>query len=196
MRAGSAARRPVERGYGGPVDDFLVDRVLLAVEQVPLGRVTSYGDIAAVVGTGPRQVGAVLSRYGSDVAWWRVTAHDGTMAPGLIERAREEWAAEGIPPAANRAGCRIAVCRADRVALARDYARALEELLARTGTPLPPVSAPASRALAAAGVSTLEHLLGWRRAELLGLPGVGPRALDVLEQALAAQGWRLREGRP
>ncbi len=51
-------------------------RVLLAVGLVPPGRVASYGDIARVVGVGPRQVGAVLRRGGGDVPWWRIVAHD------------------------------------------------------------------------------------------------------------------------
>lgn len=175
------------------MDDFLVDRVLLAVEQVPTGRVASYGDIARLVGTGPRQVGGVLSRYGADVTWWRVTAHDGTMAAGIIDRAREHWAAEGIPVTAGRTGCRIGVCRADQVALRRAYTAALDALLARTGTPLPAIGGPATRALAAVGVVTLEHVLDWSRAELAALHGVGPKAIRIIEDALADHGWRLRE---
>ena len=41
------------------MDDVLVERVLRAVELVPRGRVVSYGDLAALVGTGPRQVAVV-----------------------------------------------------------------------------------------------------------------------------------------
>lgn len=180
--------------YRGRVDDFLVDRVLLAVEQIPAGRVTSYGDIAALVGTGPRQVGSVLSRYGSDVTWWRVTGHDGTMASGLIGRAREHWAGEGIPVNSSRTGCRISACRADQVALQHAYRQALNALLVRTGTPLPRIGAPATRALAALGVSCLEQLLEWSAEELLAAHGVGPRAIEIVEDALAEHGWRLREG--
>ena len=175
------------------MDDFLVDRVLLAVEQIPTGRVASYGAIAALVGTGPRQVGGVLSRYGADVTWWRVTAHNGTMAPGIIDRAREHWAAEGIPVTASRTGCRIRVCRADQVALRRAYTTALDALLARTGTPLPAIGRPATRALAEVGAVTLEHLLDWSLPELVALHGVGPKAVRIIEDALAGHGWRLRE---
>ncbi len=178
--------------YGGHVDDFLVDRVLLAVEQIPAGRVTSYGDIAALVGTGPRQVGSVLSRYGNDVTWWRVTAHDGTMASGLIGRARERWTEEGIPVNSGRTACRIATCRADQVALRHAYRGALAALLATTGTPLPRIGAPANRALAALGVRYLEQLLDWSAAELRAVHGIGPRAVEIIEDALAEQGWRLR----
>ena len=47
----------------------LVDRVLLAVQQIPPGRVASYGDVARVVGTAARQVGRVLALHGTDVPW-------------------------------------------------------------------------------------------------------------------------------
>ncbi|MFT4218649.1 MAG: MGMT family protein [Micropruina sp.] len=175
------------------MDDFLVDRVLLAVEQIPAGRVTSYGDIARVVGTGPRQVGGVLSRYGNDAPWWRVTGHDGAMASGLIGRARQHWAEEGIPVNASRTGCRIAACRADQVALKHAYTHALDALLATTGTPLPRIGVPATRALTTVGVGYLEHLLDWSRDELLAVHGVGPRTIELIEDALAEHGWRLRD---
>ncbi|MFT4224906.1 MGMT family protein [Micropruina sp.] len=175
------------------MDDFLVDRVLLAVEQIPTGRVSSYGDIAKLVGTGPRQVGSVLSRYGSDVTWWRVTGHDGTMASGLIGRARERWAEEGIPVNASRTGCRMASCRADQVALRHAYRQALNALLARTGTALPRIGAPATRALATLEISYLEQLLDRSPEELLAVHGIGPRAIEILEDALAEHGWRLRD---
>ena len=41
-----------------------VERVLLAVAQVPPGRVASYGDIGALAGVGPRQVGAIMREAG------------------------------------------------------------------------------------------------------------------------------------
>lgn len=72
--------------------------VLAAVEQVPAGSVVTYGDVAELVGEGgPRQVGAVLSRYGSDVPWWRVLRADGTAAPQVAERALARWRREGTP---------------------------------------------------------------------------------------------------
>ena len=70
-----------------------VERVLAVVEQIPAGRVMSYGSIAEVVGVGgPRQVGKVMSLEGGGVPWWRVVHADGTVwflevnvAPGLTE---------------------------------------------------------------------------------------------------------------
>jgi alkylated DNA nucleotide flippase Atl1 len=55
------------------LDDY-ADLVLTCVEQVPPGRVTTYGAIAEAVGEvwgggGPRQVGAVMSRHGGPAPW-------------------------------------------------------------------------------------------------------------------------------
>ena len=58
----------------------------------------------------------------------------------------------------------------------------------RTGTPLPQVGAPASRALTAAGITTLETLAARTEAEVAGLHGVGPFALGRLADALDAAG--------
>lgn len=78
--------------------DRYADTVLEVVEAIPVGRVLSYGDIAEIVGVaGPRQVGTVLSRYGSDVPWWRVVHADGTPAEALAGTAACRYAAEGTP---------------------------------------------------------------------------------------------------
>ncbi|MGW2659561.1 DNA-binding protein [Nocardia tengchongensis] len=50
------------------------------------------------------------------------------------------------------------------------------------------VSAPAARALAAAGYRSLGQLAGVRESELLALHGMGPKAIRVLREALVAQG--------
>ena len=57
------------------------------------------------------------------------------------------------------------------------------------GTPLPRVGAPATRALRAEGVWTLEAVRGWREADLAALHGVGPKAIGFLRDALAERGW-------
>lgn len=60
--------------------DAYVERVLELVEAVPPGRATTYGLIAAAVGSGgPRQVGRVLAMYGGPVPWWRVVRADGRL---------------------------------------------------------------------------------------------------------------------
>lgn len=59
------------------------EQVLEVVEQIPPGRVMSYGDVAEYLGAGgPRQVGQVMSRGGGDVPWWRVIHADGSPPPG------------------------------------------------------------------------------------------------------------------
>ena len=58
---------------------------------------------------------------------------------------------------------------------------------------LPPVGAPATRALTAAGYRTLADLDGVSRTSLLALHGVGPRAMRILEEALAARGMALAD---
>ncbi len=106
-----------------------MEKVLRAVEQVPRSRVVSYGDIAALVGIGPRQVGAVMSAYGSNVTWWRVCNSYGDLPVPLMDEVRERWAAEGILLKPNGRGCRIAEYRADLAALSADYEQATVDLL-------------------------------------------------------------------
>lgn len=95
------------------MDEGLVERVLTVVEAVPEGRVTTYGDIAELLGVGPRQVGAVMSQYGAAVCWWRVTNSKGELPPHLLDEARQNWMAEGIALASSGRGVRIAAHRAD-----------------------------------------------------------------------------------
>ncbi len=76
--------------------------VLRCVEQVPRGRVTTYGAVAEVVGAllgggGPRQVGAVMARHGGGVTWWRVVRADGSLPPSHQGEARQCYLEEGTP---------------------------------------------------------------------------------------------------
>jgi alkylated DNA nucleotide flippase Atl1 len=85
--------------------------VLDAVDRIPPGRVLTYGDIAELVGEGgPRQVGAVMSRYGSLVPWWRVLHADGTPPVCHDGRALAAYRAEGTPlrPGGRRVDMRTA----------------------------------------------------------------------------------------
>ena len=62
------------------------------------------------------------------------------------------------------------------------------------GTPLPrTIGAPATGALRAVGVTTLEQVADWSEQELLALHGVGPIAVTRLSEALAEQGRSLRQ---
>lgn len=111
-----------------PIDDLLVERVLRAVEVIPRGRVATYGDIADLVGTGPRQVGAIMRDYGSNVTWWRVIDASGELPAALLQKARAYWADEGIAVKPNGRGCRIAEHRVDLTALARHWDRVVDGL--------------------------------------------------------------------
>ena len=56
---------------------------------------------------------------------------------------------------------------------------------------LPKIGAPATRALANAGITSLRHVAEHSRAELAALHGMGPKALGILEASLAEVGLRL-----
>ncbi|SFO51318.1 hypothetical protein SAMN05660359_04016 [Geodermatophilus obscurus] len=56
---------------------------------------------------------------------------------------------------------------------------------------LPRIGAPATGALRGAGYTRLDHLAGVPRASLAALHGVGPKALRMLDEALAEHGLRL-----
>lgn len=75
-----------------------VEPVLVVVEQIPPGRVTTYGAIAEHVGgSGPRRVGRVLSQHGGSVPWWRVVRADGSLPPSHDDEARAHHLDEGTP---------------------------------------------------------------------------------------------------
>jgi len=50
------------------------------------------------------------------------------------------------------------------------------------------LAAPAQRALAAAGITRLEQLTRFSEADLMQMHGIGPKALELLRQTLAAKG--------
>ena len=96
---------PPEPGpRSGALDpEAVVEAVLRLVEQVPAGRVTTYGELAEAVGRGgPRQVGHVLATWGASVPWWRVVRADGSPARGHEEEARRLLEAEGTPLRGSR----------------------------------------------------------------------------------------------
>jgi len=72
------------------------EAVLGIVDQIPQGMVLAYGDVAELLGQGgPRQVGSVMSRYGSSVTWWRVIHASGEAPQGLRDEALAHWREEG-----------------------------------------------------------------------------------------------------
>jgi alkylated DNA nucleotide flippase Atl1 len=72
--------------------------VLDVVEAIPPGQVMTYGDVAEYLGAGgPRQVGAVMARWGGAVAWWRVLKADGSPPPGHQREALRHYRDERTP---------------------------------------------------------------------------------------------------
>ena len=94
----------------GRAGEDLVEAVLEVVEQIPPGRVTTYGAIAGALGRGgPRQVGSVLAWHGAAVPWWRVVRADGSLPPSHDATALACYRAEGTP---LRASGRVDLTRA------------------------------------------------------------------------------------
>lgn len=172
--------------------ELTIERVLTLVELVPPGRVVSYGDLGRIVGIGPRQVGSFMRHHSEGLAWWRVTNAAGDVPAGLRSHAWPHWADEGILLKPNGLGCRIANYRVDLDALEAAYRKRIADTLATMGTAIPHTSKPASRALTAASITTLEELSEWRRADVRDLHGMGPKALRMLDDALteADLGWK------
>ena len=81
------------------MDDDVVYEILSAVEEIPYGRVATYGQIAELIGRkkNARLVGKILScaeLYG-EYPCHRVVNAAGRTAPGFSEQ-RERFEAEGI----------------------------------------------------------------------------------------------------
>jgi alkylated DNA nucleotide flippase Atl1 len=87
-----------------------VEAVLAIVRLVPAGSAVSYGDVSELLGSGgPRQVGSVMSHYGSGVPWWRILkasghAPEGHVAEALGHYLREETPLTGAHEAFLRTG--------------------------------------------------------------------------------------------
>lgn len=87
--------RPAEAPFRLPEK---VEDILDVVDRIPEGKVATYGDVAELVGSrGARFVGNVMSRYGSDVPWWRVVRAGGWPPRGLEDRALQHYRTESTP---------------------------------------------------------------------------------------------------
>jgi len=117
--AAAAQSNRASDGSGGESDsdenastaETYVADVLDVVNEIPPGRVLTYGDVAALVGRGgPRQVGAVMSRWGALAPWWRVLRAGGAPPLGHERRALERYRAEGtaLRPDGQRVDLRLA----------------------------------------------------------------------------------------
>lgn len=79
-----------------------VEEVLALVENIPEGRVMSYGAIADALAdrTGrnsARLVGTIMARHGGGVPWHRVVSRTGRLVPGHEQEARQRLLADGVP---------------------------------------------------------------------------------------------------
>ena len=85
---------------GNTLNDSLVYAILSVVEEIPVGRVASYGQIARLIGRekNARLVGRVLSmaEFYGDYPCHRVVNHAGRLAPHFPEHAAR-LAEDGIP---------------------------------------------------------------------------------------------------
>ena len=72
------------------MDEDIVYEVLSVVDEIPEGKVATYGQIAKLIGRekNSRLVGKILSRaeYYGDYPCHRVVNHDGRTAPGFSEQ--------------------------------------------------------------------------------------------------------------
>jgi len=81
-----------------PPSGSFVEAVLDIVDSIPAGRVMTYGDIAAVLGSrAARVVGQVMAHYGADAPWWRVIRAGGHPPVDHEDRALEHYRAEQTP---------------------------------------------------------------------------------------------------
>lgn len=90
---------PVQGGSMAVLDEDLVYEILSVVEEIPEGRVSTYGQIAKLIGRekNSRLVGKVLSRadYYGTYPCHRVVNHAGRTAPGFYDQ-RMRLEEEGV----------------------------------------------------------------------------------------------------
>ena len=97
--SGEAPGGPPTRG-ASPLD--VDEAVFDVVEQIPPGRVSTYGAIGRLVGVGPRRVARALAQGGGAVPWHRVVRADGSVAEPVRVEQLARLAAEGVPMRAGR----------------------------------------------------------------------------------------------
>lgn len=94
-----------------PAERALYERIYLVVRQIPHGRLSSYGDIATIVGGGcdARAVGFALAETPADqdIPWQRVVNREGAISTRglaqreLLEREGVTFDAQGRAPMAR-----------------------------------------------------------------------------------------------
>ena len=95
-------------------------QVLDIVDQIPRGKVLTYGDIAEMIGSGSgRVVGSAMSRHGHEVAWHRVVLSSGYPNPAGPVEALKRLKADGTPLARGGERVDLALARWDGVSRTR-----------------------------------------------------------------------------
>jgi methylated-DNA-protein-cysteine methyltransferase related protein len=80
-----------------PITEDQVERVRALVASIPAGRVSTYGDIAAVAKlSSPRIVGWIMRTDSLDLPWHRVITASGRPAKHLTTKQLELLRAEGV----------------------------------------------------------------------------------------------------
>lgn len=103
------------RSASPPALDVRVAVVTIA-RLVPPGRVVSYGDIAELVGVGPRYVARIVAhpREGeAPIPWWRITNAAGDLPLHLHDEAFARYRQEGTALKRKGRGAAIGTHRAD-----------------------------------------------------------------------------------
>lgn len=109
-------------------NDLLTEKVLRLVECIPSGGAASYGQLAAIAHTGPRQVGAIMARDGASVPWWRVVNARGRLPASLTARALASWLVEGTPLSPGGDGVNLRLAGIDDGELRALYEEATADL--------------------------------------------------------------------
>ena len=79
------------------ITDEQVEAVRALVASIPLGRVSTYGDIASAAAlSSPRVVAWIMRTDSADLPWHRVILASGRPAPHLATRQLELLRAEGV----------------------------------------------------------------------------------------------------
>ncbi|WP_327109746.1 MGMT family protein [Nocardia sp. NBC_01730] len=92
-----------------PTTDAQVEQVRALVASIPVGRVATYGDIAAAAGLStPRTVGWIMRTDAADLPWHRVIGAGGKPAAHVAGRQLRLLAEEGVPIRDGRVDLRAA----------------------------------------------------------------------------------------
>ena len=87
-----------------------VETVSALVAAIPVGQVSTYGDLAGAAGlSSARIVGWIMRTDTADLPWHRVVPASGRPARHLVTRQLERLAAEGVPISEGR--IRLRECR-------------------------------------------------------------------------------------